>query len=173
MDAITKRHVIQLQAEVLQGAIANRAFGQIEPDAFITKLLGRLCFDRQTPVFQVRFHSEKSVLPAFQNQFVRKSDRPASPIPGGVARTRHQVTHDTAFELLICFALPRSGILSESSHHFFMALDLPQPSSKLGGPLVKQFSVFLPNKVGALLDIVKLLSTRNAHVVALSISEST
>lgn len=54
-----------------------------------------------------------------------------------------------------------------------MALDLPQTTSKIGGPLVKQFSVFLPNKVGAMLDIVKLLSTRNAHVVALSISEST
>jgi hypothetical protein len=54
-----------------------------------------------------------------------------------------------------------------------MALELPQTTSKVGGPLVKQFSVFLPNKVGAMLDIVKLLSTRNAHVVALSISEST
>ena len=54
-----------------------------------------------------------------------------------------------------------------------MALDLPQTTSQIGGPLVKQFSIFLPNKVGALLDIVKLLSTRNTHVVALSISEST
>jgi len=53
----------------------------------------------------------------------------------------------------------------------FMALS--ETTSKTGGPLVKQFSVFLPNKVGAMLDIVKLLSTRNAHVVALSISEST
>ena len=39
--------------------------------------------------------------------------------------------------------------------------------------LVKQFSVFLPNKVGAMLDIVKLLNTQNTHVVALSVSEST
>src|SRR5205814_8588690 len=54
-----------------------------------------------------------------------------------------------------------------------MALDLPQTTSKIRGPLVKQFSVFLPNQVGALLDIVKLLSTRNAHGVALSISAST
>jgi len=41
------------------------------------------------------------------------------------------------------------------------------------GPLVKQFSIFLPNKVGAMLDIVKLLGAQNAHVVALSVSEST
>lgn len=38
---------------------------------------------------------------------------------------------------------------------------------------MKQFSVFLPNKVGAMLDIVKLLNTQNIHVVALSVSEST
>ena len=38
---------------------------------------------------------------------------------------------------------------------------------------MKQFSVFLPAKVGAMLDIVKLLSTHQTHVVALSLSEST
>ena len=38
---------------------------------------------------------------------------------------------------------------------------------------MKQFSVFLPNKVGAMLDIVKLLNTQNIHIVALSVSEST
>ncbi len=54
-----------------------------------------------------------------------------------------------------------------------MALKNPETTSKIGGPLVKQFSVFLPNKVGAMLDIVKLLSTRNTHVVALSIAEQT
>jgi hypothetical protein len=52
-------------------------------------------------------------------------------------------------------------------------LDLPETTSKMGGPLVRQFSVFLPNKVGALLEIVKLLNTHNTHVVALSVSEST
>ena len=41
-----------------------------------------------------------------------------------------------------------------------MPVDLPETTSKMGGPLVKQFSVFLPNKVGAMLDIVKVL---NAH----------
>src|ERR1700736_2692012 len=54
-----------------------------------------------------------------------------------------------------------------------MALDLPETTSKLEGPLVKQFSVFLPNKVGAMLDIVKLLYAHHSHVVALSVSEST
>ncbi|HEY2625700.1 MAG TPA: hypothetical protein VGI41_02985 [Candidatus Udaeobacter sp.] len=54
-----------------------------------------------------------------------------------------------------------------------MPIDLPETTSKMGGPLVKQFSVFLPNKVGAMLDIVKLLNTKNTHVVALSVSEST
>jgi hypothetical protein len=54
-----------------------------------------------------------------------------------------------------------------------MPLDLPETTSKLGGPLVRQFSVFLPNKVGALLDILKLLNTYNTHVVAMSVLEST
>ena len=54
-----------------------------------------------------------------------------------------------------------------------MPTDLPETSSKIDGPLVKQFSVFLPNKVGAILDVVKLLRSHHTHVVALSISEST
>ena len=54
-----------------------------------------------------------------------------------------------------------------------MPVDLPQTTSKIDGPLVKQFSIFLPNKVGAMLDVVKLLQLHDTHVVALSISEST
>ena len=54
-----------------------------------------------------------------------------------------------------------------------MPLDLPKTTSKRDGPLVKQFSVFLSNKVGAMLDIVKLLSSHSCHVVAMSVSEST
>jgi hypothetical protein len=54
-----------------------------------------------------------------------------------------------------------------------MDLELPQTSSKIDGPLVKQFSIFLPNKVGAMMDVVKLLQAHNAHVIAMSISEST
>ena len=54
-----------------------------------------------------------------------------------------------------------------------MPLDIPETTSKIDGPLVRQFSVFLPNKVGAMLDVVKLLQMHHTHVVALSISEST
>ena len=54
-----------------------------------------------------------------------------------------------------------------------MPLDLPEITSKIDGPLVRQFSVFLPNKVGAMLEVVKLLNAHHADVVALSISEST
>ena len=54
-----------------------------------------------------------------------------------------------------------------------MATNLPQTTSTLDGPLVKQFSVFLPAKVGAMLEIVKLLTKHQTHVVALSVSEST
>ena len=54
-----------------------------------------------------------------------------------------------------------------------MPLDLPETTSKIDGPLVKQFSVFLPNKVGAMLEIVKLLNAHQTHVVAMSVSEST
>src|SRR5437870_13820815 len=54
-----------------------------------------------------------------------------------------------------------------------MTVNLPETTSKMEGPLVKQFSVFLPNKVGAMLEIVKLLNMQNTHVVALSVSEST
>lgn len=54
-----------------------------------------------------------------------------------------------------------------------MALDLPDTTSKIDGPRVQQFSIFLPNKVGAMLEVVKLLNTHHASVVALSISEST
>ena len=53
-----------------------------------------------------------------------------------------------------------------------MAVDLPQTTSRIDGPLVKQFSVFLPNKVGAMLDIVKLLNAHHTHIVAMSVSES-
>jgi len=54
-----------------------------------------------------------------------------------------------------------------------MAVKLPETTSKREGPLVKQFSVFLPNKVGAMLDMIKLINGHHSHVVALSVSEST
>ncbi|HME89636.1 MAG TPA: hypothetical protein VKE30_10545 [Chthoniobacterales bacterium] len=54
-----------------------------------------------------------------------------------------------------------------------MALDLPKTTSKRDGPLVKQFSVFLANKVGAMHDVLKLLNAHAYHVTAMSVSEST
>ena len=54
-----------------------------------------------------------------------------------------------------------------------MPTELPQTTSKIGGPLVRQFSVFLPNKVGAMLEVVKVLNAHHVDVVALSIAEST
>jgi len=45
-------------------------------------------------------------------------------------------------------------------------------TEKTSGPRVKQFSVFLPNKVGALAEIVKLLHERSVHVLALDVQDS-
>ncbi|MFZ4597635.1 MAG: acetolactate synthase [Terrimicrobiaceae bacterium] len=45
-------------------------------------------------------------------------------------------------------------------------------AEKLESPLVRQFSVFLQNKVGALLEVVKLLNENNVVVLALSIQDS-
>jgi hypothetical protein len=73
-----------------------------------------------------------------------------------------------------CHTLARLSRMDRfAARLFLMEVDLPQTSSKIDGPLVKQFSIFLPNKVGAMLDVVKLLHTHNTHVVAMSISEST
>ncbi|MCX6966768.1 MAG: acetolactate synthase [Verrucomicrobia bacterium] len=45
-------------------------------------------------------------------------------------------------------------------------------TEKINGPRVKQYSVFLPNKVGALSEIVKLLQERNIIVLALDVQDS-
>lgn len=52
-------------------------------------------------------------------------------------------------------------------------LDLPQTAEKLDGPRVRQFSVFLENRVGALLEVVKLMNEQAIEVVALSVQDST
>ncbi len=69
----------------------------------------------------------------------------------------------------------RANLRSPALLPFFahMPTDLPETTSKIDGPLVRQFSVFLPNKVGAMLEVVKLLNAHHVDVVALSISEST
>lgn len=43
---------------------------------------------------------------------------------------------------------------------------------KLGGPVVRQYSVFLANRVGALLEIVKMLGEARVIVLGLSIQDS-
>ena len=50
-------------------------------------------------------------------------------------------------------------------------MDAPT-TEKLKTPPVRQFSVFLQNKVGALLGVVKLLNENNVVVLALSIVDS-
>lgn len=43
---------------------------------------------------------------------------------------------------------------------------------KTRGPWVRQYSIFLQNKVGALLDVVKLLNENSVHVLALNVQDS-
>ena len=56
-----------------------------------------------------------------------------------------------------------------------MATDLASPltDKKFDGPQVTQFSVFVKNRAGALMDIVRLLQTGNIVVVALSVLDAT
>ena len=53
-----------------------------------------------------------------------------------------------------------------------MGVEAARTTSKTEGPQVKQFSIFLKNKVGALLDVVKLLNEHNIHVLALNVQDS-
>lgn len=56
-----------------------------------------------------------------------------------------------------------------------MAFDSPssaRTAEKSGSPPVKQFSIFLSNKVGALLDIVKLLNEHAVDVLAVNVQDS-
>ena len=49
----------------------------------------------------------------------------------------------------------------------------PKPvAESLSGPRVTQFSIFLSNRVGALLDVVRVLNERNIHVLAISVQDS-
>lgn len=47
-----------------------------------------------------------------------------------------------------------------------------QSPTKPGDERVTQFSIFLPNKVGAFLNVVKLLNEHHVHVLATSIEAS-
>lgn len=53
-----------------------------------------------------------------------------------------------------------------------MTFESTRTTEKEEGPRVKQFSIFLKNKVGALLDIVKLLNDHAVEVLAVSVQDS-
>ena len=48
-----------------------------------------------------------------------------------------------------------------------------QTAQRFDGPKVRQFSVFLKNKVGALLEVVRMLNRHHLEVIALSVQDST
>ena len=56
-----------------------------------------------------------------------------------------------------------------------MAPTLTKPLTRKGGSsgVVKQFSVFAENKVGRLHDVVKLLASKDVHVLALCLVDTT
>ena len=43
---------------------------------------------------------------------------------------------------------------------------------KLRGPLVRQFVIYLENKVGALLDLTRTLGKHNIHICGISIVDT-
>jgi len=53
-----------------------------------------------------------------------------------------------------------------------MAEATQKTSETLRPPLVKQFSVFLENKVGALLELTRLLGEANVHICGLSVVDT-
>src|ERR1043166_7696806 len=46
-------------------------------------------------------------------------------------------------------------------------------ASRRGGDAVVQFSIFTPNRLGRLHDLVRLLASRDIHVLALTILDTT
>jgi hypothetical protein len=53
-----------------------------------------------------------------------------------------------------------------------MPFESAYTAEKLGGSGVNQFSIFLANKVGALLEVVKLLNDQHVHVLAINVQDS-
>jgi hypothetical protein len=54
-----------------------------------------------------------------------------------------------------------------------MGADVSKVTEKTAGPTVRQYSIFLQNKVGALLEVVRLLNDNDVHVLALNSQDST
>ena len=53
-----------------------------------------------------------------------------------------------------------------------MSFEAPVQTERGDGPRVNQFSIFLPNKVGALIEVVRMLNERSIDVVAISVQDS-
>jgi len=53
-----------------------------------------------------------------------------------------------------------------------MAEPISETAKAIHSPLVKQFSIFLENKVGALLDLTRTLSDSNVHVCGISVVDT-
>jgi hypothetical protein len=53
-----------------------------------------------------------------------------------------------------------------------MPLESSKTTEKLDGQRVTQFSIFLSNRVGALLDVVRVLNERSIVVLAISVQDS-
>jgi len=53
-----------------------------------------------------------------------------------------------------------------------MPFESTQTAEKVGGPRVTQFSVFLTNRAGALLDVVRILNEGHIHVLAVNVQDS-
>jgi len=53
-----------------------------------------------------------------------------------------------------------------------MPTEHSQTAEKLGGARVTQFSIFLSNRVGALLDVVRILNESHVHVLAVNVQDA-
>ncbi len=53
-----------------------------------------------------------------------------------------------------------------------MTSEARPPTAEGVGAQVNQFSIFLANKVGALMEVVRMLNEHNIHVVAISVQDS-
>ncbi len=53
-----------------------------------------------------------------------------------------------------------------------MTMDSLPTTEKLSSPRVRQFSIFLPNKVGALSEVIRVLHDHSVHVLAINVQDS-
>lgn len=70
-------------------------------------------------------------------------------------------------------AIPRSSVCYIRISNMDIQASSPRVARASDGPRVRQFSVFLKNKVGALLEVVRMLNHHQVDVVGLSVQDST